>query len=120
MTTALSILLGLSVLAGLANILTLLLRSQNLTHRILHDSDPEAPTSGDLVSVIIPARNEEGNVADCLASLQAQTYEELEIIAVDDRSEDRTREILDELAATEPRPDQHRVPPRIGGQGGRR
>lgn len=45
------------------------------------------------VSVIIPARNEELNLATCLDSLITQTGVTLEIIVVDDDSTDRTREI---------------------------
>jgi glycosyltransferase involved in cell wall biosynthesis len=46
-----------------------------------------------LVSVIVPARNEEASLADCLQSLVSQTGVLLEIIVVDDHSTDRTREI---------------------------
>jgi len=45
------------------------------------------------VSVIVPARNEEASLADCLRSLVAQTGVNFEIIVVDDHSTDRTREI---------------------------
>jgi glycosyltransferase involved in cell wall biosynthesis len=46
-----------------------------------------------LVSVIIPARNEEVCLGACLESLVAQTGVPFEIIVVDDHSTDRTREI---------------------------
>jgi glycosyltransferase involved in cell wall biosynthesis len=45
------------------------------------------------VSVIIPARNEEICLADCLQSLVTQSGTDFEIIVVDDHSTDRTREI---------------------------
>jgi glycosyltransferase involved in cell wall biosynthesis len=45
------------------------------------------------VSIIVPARNEEASLADCLESLTTQTGVALEIIVVDDNSTDRTREI---------------------------
>jgi glycosyltransferase involved in cell wall biosynthesis len=45
------------------------------------------------VSIIIPARNEEANLAACLASLVTQTAVDFEIIVIDDHSTDRTREI---------------------------
>ncbi len=45
------------------------------------------------VSVIIPARNEEVCLGDCLRSLVAEAGIEFEIIVVDDHSIDRTREI---------------------------
>jgi glycosyltransferase involved in cell wall biosynthesis len=58
---------------------------------------PTAPPSiangPPLVSVIIPARNEEASLQACLASLLAQQNVAFEIIVVDDHSTDRTREI---------------------------
>ena len=45
------------------------------------------------VSVIVPARNEEACLGDCLASLIAQDGVKFEILVVDDHSTDRTREI---------------------------
>ena len=63
------------------------------------------PLTGPLprVSIIIPARNEERNVEEALRSVLALDYENLEIDVVDDRSTDRTGEILDRMAATDPR-----------------
>jgi glycosyltransferase involved in cell wall biosynthesis len=46
-----------------------------------------------LVSVIVPARNEEASLGECLASLSTQEGVPFEIIVVDDHSTDRTREI---------------------------
>ena len=46
-----------------------------------------------LVSVIVPARNEEACLGLCLESLVAQTGIDFEIIVVDDASTDRTAEI---------------------------
>src|SRR3972149_2872092 len=43
-----------------------------------------------LVSVIIPARNERENISKCLASINNQTYKELEIVVIDDGSKDGT------------------------------
>jgi glycosyltransferase involved in cell wall biosynthesis len=50
------------------------------------------------VSVIVPARNEEASLADCLESLVSQTGGAFEIIVVDDHSTDRTREIAQSFA----------------------
>ena len=52
-----------------------------------------------LLSVIVPARNEAAHVESCLRSLLAQDYPRLEILAVDDRSQDGTGALLDALAA---------------------
>ncbi len=58
------------------------------------------------VSIIVPARDEQEHVAAALASFAAQDYENLEIIAVDDRSRDATGEMMDHAAreATAARP----------------
>src|SRR5262249_58524835 len=56
-----------------------------------------------LVSAIIPAKDEEGALPDCLASVRTQTYPNLEILIVDDRSRDRTAEIARSAAAADAR-----------------
>lgn len=50
------------------------------------------------VSIIVPARNEEQCLGDCLASLVAQDGASFEIIVVDDHSTDRTSEIAANFA----------------------
>jgi chlorobactene glucosyltransferase len=57
---------------------------------------------GRRVSVLIPARNEEANIARCLESLVEQSYDNYEIIVLDDQSSDGTWEILSEFAAWYP------------------
>ncbi len=50
-----------------------------------------------LVSVVIAARDEEENIASALDSVLSLTYEQLEIIVLNDRSTDATASILDRL-----------------------
>ncbi|HEV2474697.1 MAG TPA: glycosyltransferase family 2 protein, partial [Chthonomonadales bacterium] len=57
------------------------------------------------VSVIVPARNEERNIARCVTSLLEQGYPDYEVIVVDDDSTDETPRILDELARSHSRGD---------------
>jgi len=52
------------------------------------------PTETPTVSVLVPARNEELNIGNCLESLRAQTYPALEIIVLDDQSTDQTAAIV--------------------------
>jgi glycosyltransferase involved in cell wall biosynthesis len=47
------------------------------------------------VSVIVPARNEEASLADCLRTLTAESGSNFEIIVVDDHSTDGTRAIAE-------------------------
>jgi glycosyltransferase involved in cell wall biosynthesis len=55
------------------------------------------------VTAIIPAKDEEATLAECLASVCAQSYPELEILVVDDRSTDGTAAIARRFAETDPR-----------------
>lgn len=57
------------------------------------------------VSVVVPARDEEKALPICLDSLLAQTYDaaRTEILVVDNRSTDRTPDIVQEYAKRDPR-----------------
>jgi len=50
------------------------------------------------VSIIVPARNEEGTILICLQSLLSQDYDNYEVIAIDDSSTDKTPSIISELS----------------------
>ncbi|MEM0981583.1 MAG: glycosyltransferase, partial [Cyanobacteria bacterium P01_H01_bin.58] len=69
------------------------------------EAEPQTPASAKapLVSVIVPAYNAERFLPQTLASIQAQTYQNLEILVVDDGSCDRTPQIVQELAQQDPR-----------------
>lgn len=51
------------------------------------------------VSVLLPVRDGEATLRECLRSLAVQTLDDHEVIAVDDHSTDGSREILDDAAA---------------------
>ncbi|MBR2761790.1 MAG: glycosyltransferase [Solobacterium sp.] len=53
----------------------------------------------ELVSVIIPVYNKQEYLSSCIDSVLAQTYEPLEILCVDDGSEDDSRKILSDYEA---------------------
>ena len=55
------------------------------------------PSNPPLISVCIPARNEERNIRACVEAVLAQDYPNIEVIVLDDRSSDATPEILRKL-----------------------
>jgi len=68
----------------------------------LKDYAPAADADCPRISVLFAARDEETKLPGALATLVAVDYPKLEIVAVDDRSTDRTARILDECAANHP------------------
>ncbi len=62
-----------------------------------------------LISVLIPARDEEQSIERCVRSLVAQTYEQLEILVLDDHSSDTTAAIVQRIIDELPVQQQGRV-----------
>lgn len=92
----LGIVIGLIWLARLVAVGPVLRRQTPLTP----ESHPKAPGAGAKVSVLVAARNEENAIETCISGLLAQDWEPLEVIVIDDRSTDRTAEILQRLEQT--------------------
>jgi glycosyltransferase involved in cell wall biosynthesis len=63
-------------------------------------SNPPSPAP--LVSILLPVKNEENNLADCLKALISQNYPAKEMIVINDNSTDRTPEILTEFSRLHP------------------
>ena len=59
----------------------------------------DRPPGQPRVSIIVPACNEEADIEATLTRLLALDYDNYEVIAVDDRSTDRTGEIMERVAA---------------------
>jgi glycosyltransferase involved in cell wall biosynthesis len=55
------------------------------------------------VTILIPAKDEGQRIRDCLLSALNQDYPNFDVIAVDDRSEDETGAVMDELAVANAR-----------------
>lgn len=56
-----------------------------------------------LVSVLIPVRNEESRIGICLESIKNQTYSKLEILVLNDRSQDGTEKVIQASADVDSR-----------------
>lgn len=94
----------MTILAYIIFVFTIIQLLVALMNLIWGTTLPEsAGGSSELVSVLIPARNEENNIGNILQDLIKQEYSNIEIIVFDDQSEDRTREIVKEFAATDTR-----------------
>jgi glycosyltransferase involved in cell wall biosynthesis len=61
------------------------------------DRNPVSASGNPSVSIIVPARNEEETIEQSLRTLLALDYDNYEVIAVNDRSTDRTGEIMERL-----------------------
>ncbi len=59
--------------------------------------------NGDLVSILIPARNEERNIGIILNDILLQDYHNIEVFVFNDHSSDRTGDIVKEFAAIDNR-----------------
>ena len=60
-------------------------------------------TGAPLISICIPARNEENNIRKCVEAALGQDYPNLEVIVLDDRSTDSTLTQLKEIASRDSR-----------------
>ena len=69
----------------------------------LHQARKHAqPPVWPMVSILVPARNEEQNIAGCVQSLLGQDYPSFEVLVLDDQSEDGTGSILAQIASSQP------------------
>ncbi|MAA77947.1 MAG: hypothetical protein CL916_01705 [Deltaproteobacteria bacterium] len=64
-----------------------------------YELHPEGPKGDEdiSVSIVIPARNEEGNIKACVLSALHQDHPSVEVIVLDDASEDATPQVLEKL-----------------------
>ena len=93
--------LALAMLAAAAGVWIMVLTMLNAMW-MLHTTLIKPNREGPLVSILIPARDEEARLPACLDSLLAQDYQRTEIIVYDDESTDATPRILADYAARFP------------------
>jgi glycosyltransferase involved in cell wall biosynthesis len=96
------LLLNAGALVVFAYLLGGLLWTRRRLPRLI-EVEPSPRTDWPRVSVIVPARNEAPQVETAARSLLAQDYPDLEVVAIDDRSEDATGLLLDGLASQDAR-----------------
>jgi len=75
----------------------------NLKNLKVPQPDSKVPNPAPLVSILIPARDEEDSIATCLKSLQKQDYPNFEVLVLDDNSSDNTSEVVSRIAAEDNR-----------------
>jgi chlorobactene glucosyltransferase len=61
------------------------------------------PADAPPVSVVVAAKDEEANIGACVRSMLAQDYPNFELIVCNDRSTDRTAQIVEEIARQDSR-----------------
>jgi glycosyltransferase involved in cell wall biosynthesis len=67
------------------------------------DRPKDLPEAGTLLSICIPARNEEENIAACVQAALASSWPNIEVLVVDDRSTDETSTQAKEAAQDDSR-----------------
>ncbi|MCB9849980.1 MAG: glycosyltransferase [Phycisphaerales bacterium] len=77
-------------------------RARRTNRRLAPDSHPKFAADAPRLSVIVAAKDEEKNIGTCVHSLLDQDYPNYEVVAVNDRSDDATGEILDTLQREHP------------------
>ncbi|QQS36416.1 MAG: glycosyltransferase family 2 protein [Ignavibacteriales bacterium] len=87
----------LFLLISIPLFLLIIVAGYNLLTNPLFKSSKFDSINPPLVSVLIPARNEEDNISKCVKSILDQTYTNIEIIVLDDNSTDKTYEIASKL-----------------------
>ena len=98
----------LAVVAALCALLPALVFWRNLR---LFAPPPQSTPGRPAISVLIPARNEEGAIGGAVEAALASTEVDLEVVVLDDQSEDRTAEIVRAIAARDPRVRLETAPP---------
>lgn len=71
---------------------------RGLDSRSLDGYPPEVPPGSPLASVVVPARNERRNIERCVRSVLSTAYSPLEVIVVDDGSDDGTGDVARAIA----------------------
>ncbi len=88
---------------GLGWVVLLLYDARELSYYKEYSLPSTGSSSQQLVSVVIPARNEEARIENCVDSVINQSHKNLEIIVVDDESSDGTGDLVSKYQALDQR-----------------
>jgi len=105
MTVAAIIVLGLYVTGALVYWLWMAWAMWHMGSSMMYLARAESPEPScwPTLSIVVPGCNEADKMEAAARTLLAQDYPNLQIVLVDDRSTDQTGEIVDRLAAEDPR-----------------
>src|SRR5690348_11449236 len=87
------ILASLELLIGVGWVALLFYNARELSSYPSFALSGPSTSNEEVVSVIVPTRNEEMMIARCLTSIEGQTHGNLEFVVVDDRSTDGTAKV---------------------------
>ncbi len=91
-----------SLIIIIIGLYALIFSSLNILFMYRNTRKAEA-TEGPLISVLIPARDEEASIGACLRSVCSQSYTNIEILVLDDHSKDSTWDIISSYARRDSR-----------------
>ena len=106
----------------IAEVVTLALSALPATMTVVNLSALASPPIGDDtpgVSILVPARDEEANIAACLTAALASRHVDLEVVVLDDGSTDRTAAIVRAFASNDARLRYEVAPPLPTGWNGK-
>jgi len=89
--------------AGILAILGVSLLGLGVNLLFFRSLEKRPPAAHGRVSILVPARNEERSIRDCVSSLLAQDYPDFELLVLDDASTDATGGIVRDLIKPDPR-----------------
>ncbi|HAU36646.1 MAG TPA: hypothetical protein DCX07_02880 [Phycisphaerales bacterium] len=99
--------IAILVLVGLVGLVWtsrhLLIWRERRTGFLLTADYPGPPQAAPFVSVLVAAKDEEQNIETCVRTMLSQEYPNFEVIVCNDRSADRTGEIVSRIAEQDPR-----------------
>jgi chlorobactene glucosyltransferase len=104
-----TLMLIVNIILGILSVLLLLLIINLCTFYRLRATTNATAGAMPSVSILIPARNEEHCIATCVRSLISQQYEDLEVLVLDDQSNDATATIVQRMIDSLPPAQQGRL-----------